>query len=96
MKYSNLTLVELKQIARDYSVKGFSGLNKDDLIALLKKKVKTTKKQSGGTNNMPRSHPLWRCDLCGKGSLDCECNNIGSFNNNNNNQYGGIKKTKKQ
>ena len=40
MKYSNLTLVELKQIARDYSVKGFSGLNKDDLIALLKKKSK--------------------------------------------------------
>ena len=35
---------------------------------------------------MPRSHPLWRCDLCGKGSLDCECNNIGSFNNNNNNR----------
>ena len=37
MKYDKLTVAELKQLAKNKQIKGYSKLNKDDLIALLKK-----------------------------------------------------------
>lgn len=57
MNYSQLTLIELKDIARKHSIKGFSKLKKEDLIKLIKKFKKINLK--GG-------------DECSKGG-NCDC-----------------------
>ena len=45
MNYKNKTLIELKKIAKDKRIKGYSKLNKNDLLKVI------TKKQKGGNNN---------------------------------------------
>ena len=51
MKYNELTLIELKKIAKEKNLKGYSKLNKQDLINLLNNHKKS-KKQSGGSCDM--------------------------------------------
>ena len=57
MKYDDLTLVELKQIAKNKHIKGYSKLNKIDLISLLKKN-----KSGGGCD-----HDI----ICNSGTAKC-------------------------
>ena len=49
MKYNELTLVQLKQIAKEKGLTKYSKLNKQDLIDLLNNSKKS-KKQCGGFN----------------------------------------------
>jgi len=46
MKYTNYKLSELKEMAKNLKLKGYSKLNKEDLISLIKKRNKS--KRSGG------------------------------------------------
>ena len=50
MNYNKLTLVQLKEIAKEKKIKGYSKLNKQNLIILLNnyKKTKKSKNQTGG------------------------------------------------
>jgi hypothetical protein len=58
MKYSNYKLSELKKMAKNLKLKGYSKLNKEDLISLIKKSNKS--KKSGGAlisyNNIKSSN----------------------------------------
>ena len=47
MKYTNYKLSELKEMAKNLKLKGYSKLNKKDLISLIKKSNKS--KKSGGS-----------------------------------------------
>ena len=67
MNYKNKTLIELKKIAKEKRIKGYSKLNKNDLLKVI------TKKQKGGNNNkkfkfrtnenLKEAVNLWSVDL---------------------------------
>jgi len=40
-QYSKLTILELKELCRTKNIKNYSGLNKDDLVKLVKKNIKS-------------------------------------------------------
>jgi len=61
MKYENKTIIELKDICKRREIKGYSKLNKSELIRLIKKhlpktskmgKTKSVKKMRGGDNTV--------------------------------------------
>jgi hypothetical protein len=76
MNYSELTLVELKNIARKNSIKGFSKLKKADLIKLIKKFKKINLKggdecSKGGNHDcsnkkMVNGNLTYFCTKCGQ------------------------------
>ncbi len=54
MKYDKLRIKELKEIAKEKGIKGYSGLNKSELIILLKNNKRTNKKVlKGGFLGIP-------------------------------------------
>lgn len=62
MKYENKTIIELKDICKRRGIKGYSKLNKNELIGLINKhlsktskmgKTKSFKKMKGGDNSEP-------------------------------------------
>jgi hypothetical protein len=50
MNYKKLTLQELKSICKKNHIKRYSSLNKDNLIKIIKKNLKSRKKMKGGNN----------------------------------------------
>jgi len=54
MNYKNKTLIELKKIAKDKRIKGYSKLNKNDLLKVI------TKKQKGGNNNNSNNNKIFK------------------------------------
>lgn len=48
MNYKKLTLQELKSVCKEHHIKGYSSLNKEDLIEHIKKNLKSKKKMKGG------------------------------------------------
>jgi hypothetical protein len=75
-KYTNLTLIQLKSIAKEKNLKNYSKLNKSDLIKVIKKNMK------GGFNSVEY------CDQCEEdtkwkeetGYNCCKCRTIKSCN----------------
>jgi len=77
MNYSQLTLIELKDIARKNSIKGFSTLKKADLIKLIKKFKKINLKGGddecsvGGNHiciirKIVQGNTIFFCSKCGQ------------------------------
>ena len=88
MKYTDLTVIQLKNIAKEYNIKGYSRLNKKNLINLIKNHIKY-KKIKGGSNKCECIFPTkpsnvnnaciknkynsdYTCDYC-KLPRKCEC-----------------------
>ena len=63
MNYKKLKMQELKSICKKLHIKGYSSLNKDDLIKIIKKNLKSRKNMKGGGQIEKKNMGLTREEL---------------------------------